>query len=309
MENINHKQDVLLRLSQCRKYSNDDLLQIRRDQQKKNRAAITKLESMIEFLTIIRPDPYISPNFPDGTSEAALSLDWLLRILSSPIPGPPASNGKVLDLEFLEMRDDDLHTVLSSAATIHPRSQSQVNATDSASPLSLLCARLGLALAKMEPENVFVHFYCGIHVDSGCDNWSGPGGMIRSILVQIIAALVAKDIIGTGHLYRTRLVRHLENHDPGALCNLIYYLVRLLDPGETIYCFIDGVSRFDVDSNGTFGLLRKIIEHIEVIVKDCYLKPKLKVLMTAPSETSDRLSRIIEDQFYVSASPHAAGGR
>jgi hypothetical protein len=349
IENINQKQDVLLQLSRCREDSNEGLLQIIRDQQRskylalgicqhlliEHQATVTQLESIISLLT--GPDPYISANRREGTSKGAISLERLLRILSSS-PGTAANNRRELDLDFLKMRDNDLHTIVSSAATIHPTSQSQafsalnhdrlfdwmyvehpdllfidgncqVNATDSISPLSLLCARVGLTLANMEPENVFVHFYCGLHVDPGRNNWSGPDGMIRSILVQIIAALVDKDLLDLSFLNRRSFIRGLENHDTYTLCHLLHDLVQQFDPDTTIYCFIDGVSRFDVDYRGTFGLLKVIIDRIEGIVEDDSLKPKLKVFMTAPIRSSHRLRSIIEDDFYISLSPHAAGGR
>jgi hypothetical protein len=185
----------------------------------------------------------------------------------------------------------------------------QVNATDSISPLSLLCARIGLTMAKMEPENVFVHFYCGLHVDPGRNNWYGPDGMIRSILMQIIAALVEKDILDMSFLNRRSFIRDLEDHDTHALCDLLHHLIQQFDADTTIYCFIDGVSRFDVDFRGTFGLLKVILERIEDIVEDDTLRPKLKVLMTVPFRSSHRLRRIIEDDFFISLSPHAAGNR
>ncbi|WZH45692.1 pyridoxal phosphate-dependent transferase [Fusarium acuminatum] len=130
----------------------------------------------------------------------------------------------------------------------------------------------------MEPENVFVHFYCGLHVDPCRNNWSGPDGMIRSILVQIIAALVDKDLLDLSFLNRRSFIRGLENHDTYTLCHLLHDLVQQFDPDTTIYCFIDGVSRFDVDYRGTFGLLKVIIDRIEGIVEDDSLKPKLKKL-------------------------------
>jgi hypothetical protein len=164
-------------------------------------------------------------------------------------------------------------------------------------------------MAKMEPENVFVHFYCGLHVDPGRNNWYGPDGMIRSILMQIIAALVEKDILDMSFLNRRSFIRDLEDHDTHALCDLLHHLIQQFDADTTIYCFIDGVSRFDVDFRGTFGLLKVILERIEDIVEDDTLRPKLKVLMTVPFRSSHRLRRIIEDDFFISLSPHAAGNR
>ncbi|KAM0216978.1 hypothetical protein ACHAQD_007697 [Fusarium lateritium] len=337
LENVNQKQDVLLKLSQCREESNEGLLEMLRDQQKKDQATITKLEWIIRKQLLVGPDPYIPAICREGTSKAVVSLKQLFKILSSSTRAA-ADRTMDSDLGALQMRNNDLHIVMSSAAAFHPTSQSQafsalnhdrffdwmhlghpdliyidgncqVNPTDSTSPLSLLCARIGLTMAKMEPDNVFVHFYCGLHVDPGRNNWYGPDGMVRSVLVQLLTALVDKDILDMSFLNRRSFVRDLEDHDIHALCDMFHRLVQQFDAETTIYCFIDSVSKFDIDFRGTFTLLKVILERIQDIVEDDNLKPKLKVLMTVPFRSSQRLKKIIDEEFYMSLSPHVLGSR
>ncbi|KAF4943495.1 hypothetical protein FSARC_14907 [Fusarium sarcochroum] len=161
----------------------------------------------------------------------------------------------------------------------------------------------------MERENVFVHFYCGLHVDPGRNNWYGPDGMMRSILVQLLTALVDKDILDMSFLNRRSFVKDLESLDIHALCELFHYIIQQFDADTTIYCFVDGVSKFDIDFRGAFASLNVILERIEDISEDDKLKPKLKVLMTVPFRFSQRVRRIIRDQFDISLSPNVLGGR
>ncbi|KAF5232038.1 hypothetical protein FOXYS1_15809 [Fusarium oxysporum] len=285
LENVHQKQDVLLKLSRCREESNEGLLELLRDQQKKDQATITKLEWIIRQQFLVGQDPYGPAIRHEGKSKAVISLKRLFTILSSSLLETNAEYRMESDLDVLKMRNNDLHTIMSSAAALHPISQSQahsalnhdrffewinvahpdflfidgncqVNPTDGVSPMSLLCARAGLTIAEMEPQNTFVHFYCGLHVDPGRNNWYGPGGMIRSILVQVLTALLDKDILDMSFLNRRSFVKDLENHDVHALCDLFHQLIQQFDADTTIYCFIDSVSKFDIDFRGTFPSLK-----------------------------------------------------
>ncbi|OBS19992.1 hypothetical protein FPOA_11715 [Fusarium poae] len=339
LKNVQQEQDVVgLRLSQCREQSTEGMREILRDQEKKYQATITKLEWIIRQQLPVGPDAYIPPVRHEGASKAVISLKRLVTILSSSFAGPAADYGTELDFDISQMRNNDLQAVMSSAATFHPVSQSQAhsaldhdrlfewlhtdhpdflfidgncqgNPTDSVSPMSLLCTRVGLTIANMEPENVFVHFYCGLHVDTRRNNWYGPDGMIRSILSQILTALVDKELLDMGFLNSRSFVKDLEYHDVHTLCDLLHDLVQQFDTDTTIYCFVDGVSKFDVDFRGAFASLKLILRRIQGITRDDNLKPKLKVLMTVPFRSSQRLRRTIEDECYISLSPHALGSK
>ncbi|KAK3359208.1 hypothetical protein B0T25DRAFT_564238 [Lasiosphaeria hispida] len=95
--------------------------------------------------------------------------------------------------------------------------------SDKISPLSLFCTNFALAITNLEPENVFTHFYCGLRTD-GDDTWSGPNGLVRSIIAQ--------------------LLRHL-----------LHTLLHQFSAGTTIYSIIDGISTFDVDYRRAFAIL------------------------------------------------------
>ncbi|XEU94966.1 hypothetical protein FSHL1_000250 [Fusarium sambucinum] len=133
--------------------------------------------------------------------------------------------------------------------------------------------------------------------------------MIRSILSQILTALVDKEILDMSFLNQRSFVKDLENHDVHALCDLLHDLVQHFDADTTIYCFVDGVSKFDVDFRGAFASLKLILGRIQGTIGDDNLKPKLKVLMTVPFRSSQRLRRTIEEESYISLSPHALGSR
>ncbi|KAF4444281.1 hypothetical protein F53441_11189 [Fusarium austroafricanum] len=335
LETLQKNQEVQLKLSRCREESNEGLLEILRDQIKKDQDTISKLEWIVRQQLLVGPDPYIRPV---QTSKAVVSLKRLYKILSSSLTGAVGSLETESDLDALQMRNNDLQTILSSTAVLHPISQSQAhsvfnhdrfidwmhrghpdflfidgnfqeNATDSTSPMSLLCARFGLTIAQLEPQSVCVHFYCGLHVDPGRNNWYGPDAMIRSIVVQLLTALVDKDIVDIDFLNRRSYVKDLEYHDLDAFCDLLHDLVQQFDADTAIYCIVDGVSKFDLDFRGTFASLKVILKRIQGIVGDDELKPKLKVLMTVPFISSQRLRRIIADEFYMSLPSTVRGSR
>ncbi|CEI41671.1 unnamed protein product [Fusarium venenatum] len=119
--------------------------------------------------------------------------------------------------------------------------------------------------------------------------------MIRSFLSQILTALVDKDTLAMNFSNRRSFVKDLEYNDIHALCDLIHDLVQQFDADTTIYCFVDDGSKFDVDSRGAFASLKLIFGRIQGIIGDDNLKLKLKVLMTVPFRSSQRLRRTIEE--------------
>ena len=179
----------------------------------------------------------------------------------------------------------------------------QSAAGHSTSPMSLLCANLGLTLANLEPSAVFATFFCGLHVDAQRDDWYGPAGMIRSLLVQLLLALIDRESLDLEFLDKRSYVRGVESHDIQTLCDMLHKLIRQFDSETTIYCIIDGVSKYDVDLRGSYPMLRLALQSIQSIVRDDNLRPKLKVLMTIPFRASARIKQVVHSDFYLALSP------
>jgi hypothetical protein len=53
------------------------------------------------------------------------------------------------------------------------------------SPLSIFCASLAATLAQSE-SNIVLHFFCGHHSHPQYDAVSGPTGLLRSLITQLV---------------------------------------------------------------------------------------------------------------------------
>ncbi|KAK7455712.1 hypothetical protein Landi51_02915 [Colletotrichum acutatum] len=234
--------------------------------------------------------------------KAIVSLDRLLMILLAPSGAHliPSNGHFSLDLSLLEMCIEDSQAVLGAQLSIPLQTLSQANsilreerfrkwlrqsqpdmivvdsniescAADQISPMSVLCANFGLALARRDkakwgPRNVFTHFYCGLNADPHSGNWFGPVGMMRSLSLQLIVFLNQREGLSLDFLNNGDVVRDLERHDLTALCELFYDLLQQFDVDTTIYCFVDGMMHWD-SGLGDVSLSVKLIQNIQGIVK------------------------------------------
>ncbi|KAF6814688.1 hypothetical protein CSOJ01_03911 [Colletotrichum sojae] len=296
------------------------LIEILYEQRKKDQITITTLERRNMQLQTGQY-PSIEQATPAKVSRAVITLGRLFEILS----------GSFANLCELE-------TVLTTTTTIDPRSQTQAHnllnqdrffdwmdqgrpdmllvdgnissaAADALSPMSLLCANLGLTMTRLEPDAVVAYFYCGLHASPRGDAWYGPAGMLRSLAAQVLVALAARDTLDLDFLNSWSFVGQLEAHDVGALCELLHLLVRQFDAGESVYCFVDGVSQYDVDLGGAFPRLQEALRRLQGIVCDDELRPRFKVLMTVPYASSPRVRRLVHRDFYLSVPPLLLGSR
>ncbi|KAK1985390.1 hypothetical protein LZ30DRAFT_779093 [Colletotrichum cereale] len=337
LRQVQRTQRILLVLAQSRDEANLRLLDSFREQQKKDQMSITKLEWIFRQQKTgesCAPEPPVRWE----ASRAVISLDRLVKVLCAPSPDHTPARNAPVDLDVLLSRQHQLQLVVTKAASFDPRSESQAHSIlnqdrffdwlqrdhpdlllvdggmpgavqDGISPMSLLCANLGLTLRKLEPDGVFAHFYCGFHANPHRDNWYGPCGMLRSLAAQVLLALVERESLDLGFLDRRSYVRGLENHDLETLGDLLGDLVRQFDAETTIYCIVDGLSKFDVDFRGTFSELEVVMRLLQDIVKDDELRPKLKVLMTVPFRSSTRLRQTVDAEFYLALPPQISGPR
>lgn len=266
-------------------------------------------------------------------SEAVITLDELFRILSAPGPNQiPETSAPVDFNSLLTQQGTDVNLILTRSTTLDTSAQGQAhsllsqdsffawvynkhpdmllvdgNIRDAAlgniSPMSLLCANFIFTMVKLEPENVFTYFYCGLHTEpDGDDVWYGPSGLVRSVIIQVLLALGERQSLNLDFVNRRNLVKRLESHDLDILCKLLRQLVSQFSAEMAVYCIIDGVSKFDVDYGRAFESLRVVISYLQNIVEDDRLVPKFKVLITVPSISSARLRELVDDSYYVTLS-------
>ncbi|KAL4960141.1 uncharacterized protein BDV14DRAFT_204973 [Aspergillus stella-maris] len=141
-------------------------------------------------------------------------------------------------------------------------------------PLSYLCAHLGLSLANT-PGPITLHFFCGQH-ESRVDSLRGPQGLLRSLITQILHAVGPFDhsFIGTRD-YAERI----ESHITQDLCITFKALIEQLPLNQRVFCFIENILWHESEE-----WMQDLIDVIEILYRmthDEHLQPILKVLITS----------------------------
>ncbi len=118
-------------------------------------------------------------------------------------------------------------------------------------PTSFICAKLVKSIAsppsnaKPETRTSFpLAFFCGEHLKKD-DPSSGPGGMMRNLLAQLLLAYRDFDL---------RTIQEMQNlnyDDVEDLCHAFDLLITQLPHHFVVYCVIDAVSSFE--SNTALG--------------------------------------------------------
>ncbi|KAF3230446.1 hypothetical protein TWF191_010329 [Orbilia oligospora] len=117
--------------------------------------------------------------------------------------------------------------------------------------MSLFNATFAISMASIRTEDVFVHFFCGLHT-SARDWFYGPSGLVRSLIIQLLRALDQRGDPNLNFINSKRYVRRLKMHDLDTLCIAVEELINQFPVGTSIYCIIDGISVYDKDYQGLF---------------------------------------------------------
>ena len=142
------------------------------------------------------------------------------------------------------------------------------------SPISVFCATLVKSLWNVEPV-ICLQFFCGLHTSDN-DPLNGPGGLIRSLISQLMSLYDKFDL----SFINSRSYRdHIEQHELGHLCELFRGLLHQLPIDTVVFGIIDGVSfyeRADYSEDMCFVIrkLREITERVD-------LNAIFKLLMTS----------------------------
>jgi hypothetical protein len=237
----------------------------------------------------------------------------------SPIPGPSISAFdllRVLDVDH-HHSTEDLEFVLKQAARMSPESQgrarwlmktpnfqSWMNGSrhslllvdgammlERVSPMSTLTATLAVSLLQV-PSVMVIFFFCGKNLDA--DELSGPHGMLRSLITQLILKIYPSPPSLNGINTHEFLNDCYKGHYP-ALCEVLRLLIEQLPPHITLYCFLDGVSWYEQehwiqDLRFLVGLFRHIMEMPR-------LGPCLKLLMTSSNRNKEIRDLAIESEY------------
>ncbi|KAI0534804.1 hypothetical protein GGR58DRAFT_504979 [Xylaria digitata] len=257
---------------------------------------------------------------------AIVTLTQLLRILFDLAFGQKRIDGRITDPEsMLDHLNDGLDTVIRRRIRVSFQDQGQAqtifqdsrflswlenedpdiilvdgnmesSARDRVSAMSLFCANFVLGMTKLESQDVCMHFFCGLH-DSPMGPWQGPKGLLQSAIIQLLAALEARNCLNLDFLFERSQIKRLRSGDIDELCRVFHELVRQFPPGTAVYCIVDGIQMFY--HNADLTDLELLVRYLKVVTTDEYLKPNFKVLMTVPFRSPASLKKMVGKKGHV----------
>ncbi|KAK0654915.1 hypothetical protein B0T16DRAFT_1502 [Cercophora newfieldiana] len=321
-----------LDMSEARKVANPALVEMLLEwnrERKQDRETITNL--MRENLALrkaITPEPEPRPT-KHSTHKRAPSLTFpqLFRLLT---PSEDDTDPETI----LATINEDLDTIVRRRARIDTHSQTQLQSLfdtprfiswmetqesdlvlvesggahagggrerQRVTAMSLFCANFILSMAHLQPDNVYVHFMCGLH-DSNTSNpddpWAGgPRGVLRCVAVQLLVALEARgggarlDFLGDSR----RDKEELQQGDAEQLAAVVRGLAKQFNPDTTLYCVVDRLSTLCREEyTADLAVLLRCLD--DVVSQD---RNRFKVLLTTTGRTPLFLSRLVTSDQHV----------
>lgn len=157
-----------------------------------------------------------------------------------------------------------------------------------ASALSHFCAAFVRAMAATKTYLPLVHF-CGSHIE-GDDRLKGAGGMLRSLLFQLLQRGPFDDaVLGEPGA-------DLEQVSKGrlpALCKLLVWLVHRLPEEVVVVCVIDGISHYETDEFEEDML--EVLDCLLRLARNRRVDASVKLLVTSPTTTDSVQDRFCEE--------------
>ncbi|KAI1123345.1 hypothetical protein F5Y10DRAFT_54578 [Nemania abortiva] len=167
------------------------------------------------------------------------------------------------------------------------------SALESLSAISVFSGTLVTSLMEAYPDTaVVIHFFCGLHTSPN-DVFYGPTGLVRSLILQLLMKLGARDpemrTWSLDFINDRRFLHNLEQHSLVDLCSALHGLLYELNPDTRVYCIVDSISCFDVGR--LLGDLSIVMDGLRDIVNDTKMVPVVKFFLTNPFESR----RVIKD--------------
>lgn len=146
-------------------------------------------------------------------------------------------------------------------------------------PMSTLCAALIRSFRELRNKAPCrLSFFCGLHTASD-DDLSGPRGLMRSLIAQLLRNYRFHFDFVNSHDYRVLL----ENHELGHLCETFRNLIYQLPAHTVVFCIVDGISLYERAS---------LEDELEIVASmlcelslDSHLGCFFKLLLTSPSQS------------------------
>ncbi|KAI8635573.1 hypothetical protein F5Y19DRAFT_408325 [Xylariaceae sp. FL1651] len=152
------------------------------------------------------------------------------------------------------------------------------------SPLSVACVYLTRILRK-RPRSIVLVFFCSQHLKLS-DSLSGPEGILRSFISQLILILTQHDwtphdtLSSAAPNWLGEACNRLDLRD---LCQLFRWLLGFVPEWTETICVLDGVSYYEAEQWRNDYYL--VLEQFDAILNDRYLHIYFKVLMSSPMKT------------------------
>ncbi|KAI1737130.1 hypothetical protein F4680DRAFT_429473 [Xylaria scruposa] len=260
---------------------------------------------------------------------AVVSLTQLCNILVRPLSAQYRNGTPNLERAF-QHPSADLSHALAEQGRFPSRTQGQVNtlleheqfldwlsrshqslilvdaniresALERLSAISVFSSTLVTSLMEIYPDTaVVVHFFCGLHASPN-DAWYGPTGIVRSLILQLLMKLDARDpdmkTWSLDFIDDRRFLQNLEQHSLVDLRSTLHWLLYELTPDTYVYCIVDSISCFD--TSRLLDDLSTVMEGLRNIVNDTKLVPVVKVLLTNPFEST----RVIKEMPLLKEDP------
>lgn len=162
--------------------------------------------------------------------------------------------------------------------------------------VSVFCATLVTSLINLRREDVVLHFFCGLHVDSQ-GPCPGPKGLVRSLIMQVFTYLRRDHLLSLDFLDDRTIVQSIEDQDLDTICQTLQSLVDQFQAGTQVFCVVDSITLFD--SEEWASDLKIVLEYLRETVEDSRLPAVFKVMLTSSAlctpEVTDLLTR--EDKY------------
>ncbi|KAH8168177.1 hypothetical protein CIB48_g100 [Xylaria polymorpha] len=242
----------------------------------------------------------------------------------SPVTGPSVSTldlMRILDIDH-HQPTDDLQFVLKQAVRMSDNNQGRARwlmrtpnfqnwmslprhalllvdgamPLERVSPMSILTATLAVSLLSSQ-TTIVIYFFCGKNLDASADDeLSGPQGMLRSLITQLMLQIGPMPNL-SGIINSHEFLHDCYKHQFSALCEVLRLLIEQLPPHTILYCLLDGVSWYEqetwVDEMRFFvGLFRHLMAGAN--------GPSLKLLMASSNRSTDIRSLVDTEWEYVS---------
>ncbi|KAK5651126.1 hypothetical protein OQA88_13265 [Cercophora sp. LCS_1] len=199
---------------------------------------------------------------------------------------------------WMETRRADLVLVESGTRSVG-RESARVSA------MTIFSVNFVLSMTHLQPDNVYVHFVCGLHdlrgASGATDPWAGgPSGVLRCVAVQLLVALEARDCrVRLDSARGSRAKEELERGDAERLAEVVRELACQFDPGTTVYCIVDGLALLCGQQH--LADLETFVRCFEDVVaqgKNPAYSP-FKILLTTTGRTPPALSRLVDADQHV----------